>query len=214
VVRVLVADNTPSDTHSIASALEHDTQLSVLEAGPDLQSVTSAVAKNKPDIVLLSAEVGDDPYRGFQVALKIRALHLGTRIVMLLDAPARQSVVEAFRSGARGVFSRSASMKALLKCIHCVSQGEIWANSTELGYLVEAFSPTGVESRNALTLSRREREVSFFVAEGLSNREIAERLGLTEHTIKNYLCRISTKLGASNRVKVALYACGLASRPS
>lgn len=209
-----MADNTPSNTHSIVSALEHDTRLSVSEAEPDSQSVTSAVAKKKPDVVLLSAEVGDDPYRGFQVALKVRSLHIGTRIVMLLDTPLRQSVVEAFRSGARGVFSRGAPMRTLPKCIHCVSQGEIWANNTELGYLVEAFSPLGIEARNALALSSREREVSFFVAEGLSNREIGERLGLTEHTVKNYLSRISTKLGASNRVKVALYACGLASRPA
>ena len=63
-----------------------------------------------------------------------------------------------------------------------------------------------IDSRGAVLLSRREQEVVRCVAEGLSNREIAQRLGLTEHTVKNYLFRIFDKLGVSKRVEVVLYA--------
>ena len=69
-----------------------------------------------------------------------------------------------------------------------------------------------IDARGAALLSRREQEVVRCVAEGLSNREIAQRLGLTEHTVKNYLFRIFDKLGVSSRVELILYAVSSAKR--
>jgi DNA-binding NarL/FixJ family response regulator len=118
--------------------------------------------------------------------------------------------VEAFRSGAHGVFSRTESPKLLAKCICSVHQGQVWANSAELRFLLEALcesEPAGtIEPGTEAILSKREQDVVRCVAEGLSNREIASRLGLTEHTVKNYLFRIFDKLGVSSRVEVVLYA--------
>jgi DNA-binding NarL/FixJ family response regulator len=104
---------------------------------------------------------------------------------------------------------------SLARCIQCVSEGQIWANSRELRYLLEALGEAlplrVIDARGAALLSRRELEVVRCVAEGLSNREIAQRLGLTEHTVKNYLFRIFDKLGVSKRVEVVLYAYSLGS---
>ena len=137
---------------------------------------------------------------------------------MLLDSSERSQVVEAFRTGARGVFCRSESLKSLAKCIYCVSQGQVWANSRELRFLLEALGEAlplkVIDTRGAALLSRREQEVVRCVAEGLSNREIAQRLGLTEHTVKNYLFRIFDKLGVSKRVEVVLYAYNLGNTPA
>jgi len=137
---------------------------------------------------------------------------------MLLDTSERSQVVEAFRAGARGVFARSESLKSLAKCISCVSQGQIWANTKELRFLLEALGEAlplrVIDARGTELLSRREQEVVRCVAEGLSNREIAQRLGLTEHTVKNYLFRILDKLGVSKRVEVVLYAYSLGSAPA
>jgi DNA-binding NarL/FixJ family response regulator len=137
---------------------------------------------------------------------------------MLLDVSERTQVIEAFRAGARGVFSRSESLKSLAKCIHCVNVGQVWANSKELRYLLEALGEAlpmrVIDARGAALLSRREQEVVRCVAEGLSNREIAQRLGLTEHTVKNYLFRIFDKLGVSKRVEVVLYAYSLGNAAS
>jgi DNA-binding CsgD family transcriptional regulator len=91
-----------------------------------------------------------------------------------------------------------------------VHQGQVWANSAELRFLLEALcesEPAGtIEPGTEAILSKREQDVVRCVAEGLSNREIASRLGLTEHTVKNYLFRIFDKLGVSSRVEVVLYA--------
>jgi DNA-binding NarL/FixJ family response regulator len=213
VIRVLAADATRMNSQLLAAALERDKHFEVLDPVSDARGIIAAVAKEKPAVVVISAELDDDKHKGFEIARELRALHPETRVVMLLDASERGQVVEAFRAGSRGVFCRSESLMSLARCIQCVSEGQIWANSKELRYLLEALGEAlplrVVDTRGAALLSRREVEVVRCVAEGLSNREIAQRLGLTEHTVKNYLFRIFDKLGVSKRVEVVLYAYSL-----
>src|SRR5579864_1458866 len=213
VIRVLAADATRMNSQLLAAALERDKRFEVLDPVSDARGIIAAVAKEKPAVVVISAELDDDKRKGFEVARELRALHGETRVVMLLDSSERSQVVEAFRTGARGVFCRSESLMALARCIHCVSEGQIWANSKQLRYLLEALGEAlplrVIDARGAALLSKRELEVVRCVAEGLSNREIAQRLGLTEHTVKNYLFRIFDKLGVSKRVEVVLYAYSL-----
>jgi two-component system, NarL family, nitrate/nitrite response regulator NarL len=209
-IKVLAADNSRMASQLLASALERDGRFSVLEPASDGEAIVAAVVKEKPTVTLVSAEIGGDPRKGFQVVREIIAAQSDARVVVLLDGSERNLVVEAFRAGARGVFCRSESVKALAKCILCVSQGQVWANSAQLRYLLEALGEAlpmrTLDNRGAALLSRREHEVVQCVAEGLSNREIAQRLSLTEHTVKNYLFRIFDKLGVSKRVEVVLFA--------
>src|SRR5579862_2705635 len=215
VIRVLAADATRMNSQLLVAALERDKRFQVLDAGSDARGIIAAVIKEKPAVAVISAELDEDKRKGFEVAREVRAMQNDTRVVMLLDSPDRGQIVEAFRAGARGVFCRSESLKSLAKCIQCVSLGQIWANSKELRYLLEALGEAlplrVIDARGAALLSKREQEVVRCVAEGLSNREIAQRLGLTEHTVKNYLFRIFDKLGVSKRVEVVLYAYSLGS---
>ena len=215
VIRVLAADATRMNSQLLAAALERDKRFQVLDPVGDARGIIATVEKEKPAVVVISAELDEDKRKGFEIARELRSLHPETRVVMLLDASERGQVVEAFRTGARGVFCRSESLKSLARCIQCVSEGQIWANSKELRYLLEALGEAlplrVVDTRGTALLSRREVEVVRCVAEGLSNREIAQRLGLTEHTVKNYLFRIFDKLGVSKRVEVVLYAYSLGS---
>jgi DNA-binding NarL/FixJ family response regulator len=213
VIRVLAADSTRMNSQLLASALERDKRFQVLDSVSDVRGFVATIAKERPTVAVISAEIDGDPRKGFEISREVHALNPATRIVMLLDSSERTQVVEAFRAGARGVFSRSESLRSLAKCIYCVSQGQVWANSKELRYLLEALGEAlplrVIDARGAELLSRREQEVVRCVAEGLSNREIAQRLGLTEHTVKNYLFRIFDKLGVSKRVEVVLYAYSL-----
>ncbi len=212
-IHVMAADSTRMNSQLLAAALERDKRFRVLEPVSDAKGIVAAVLRDKPAVIVISAELDDDAKKGFDVAREIHNLRTDTRVVMLIDSSERSQVVEAFRAGARGVFCRSESLKSLAKCIHCVNLGQVWANSKELRYLLEALGEAlpmrVIDARGAALLSRREQEVVRCVAEGLSNREIAQRLGLTEHTVKNYLFRIFDKLGVSKRVEVVLYAYSL-----
>ena len=162
------------------------------------------------DVVLIATTFSQDPLDGLRFVNEIRDLHREASIVVLLDTLERNLVVEAFRSGAQGIFSRSDSFQALCKCILCVHEGQVWASSAEIGHVLDALvDPLPIETRalsSSRPLSKREEEIAHMVAEGFSNRQISERLDLSEHTIKNYLFRVFEKLGVSTRVELTLYA--------
>lgn len=120
-------------------------------------------------------------------------------------------MVEGLRAGARGVFSRSNfDFAALRKCVRRVFEGQLWISTPEMEYVLDALTqarPLRVVDPEGLNLlSKREEQVMRLVAEGLGNREIAEQMNLSEHTVKNYLFHIFDKLGISNRVELVLYA--------
>ena len=206
----MAADSNRMNNQLLADALTRDNRFRVMEGEPTADAIVAAAQKEMLDIVILSPALEEDSTKGFRVAQQLHAARPEIRIIILLDSCERNAVTEAFRSGARGIFCRSESLKSLGKCISCVHEGQIWASSRELRYLLEAFSETMpmrlVDAAGTSILSRREQDVVRCVSEGLSNREIAGRLHLTEHTVKNYLFRIFDKLGVSSRVEVVLYA--------
>jgi DNA-binding NarL/FixJ family response regulator len=206
-VRVLVADSTRMSSQLLAESLAHDRQFDVAWSEPNRSAILESVAQKKPDVLLVSSNLEDSSNVGLEVTRRVRAGHAGTRVVMLASTPDASTVVEAFRAGAQGIVSRDESSKTLARCICCVHQGQVWANSQELRHVLDALrasQPMKIFDARG-DLSKREQEVVRCVAEGLSNREIAARLKLTEHTVKNYLFRIFDKLGVSSRVEVVLY---------
>ena len=208
-IRVLAADSTRMSSQLLAEALAQDRQFEVTGIEPRGASILEAVAHKKPHVLLVSSVLEESATLGFDLTRQVSASYPQTRVVLLMDTSSRTAVVEAFRCGAQGVFSRTESSKSLAKCINNVHQGQVWASSAELRYLLDAFRESEpmqlVDSRGEAILSKREQDVVRCVAEGLSNREIASRLKLTEHTVKNYLFRIFDKLGVSSRVEVVLY---------
>jgi DNA-binding NarL/FixJ family response regulator len=164
------------------------------------------------NIALIAASLQDGHLSGFRALRAIRENYPDVRCVMLLERSDRDLVVDAFQGGAKGIFcSAQSEFKLLCKCIATVHAGQIWATSQELTYLLDAFSnqpsPPRVHSVNgAQLLTKREEQVVHLLAEGLTNREIAKELGLSPHTIKNYLFRIFDKLGVSTRVELVMYA--------
>ena len=212
-IRVLAADSTRMSSQLLAEALAQDRQFEVTGTEPKGSSILEAVAQKKPHVVLVSAALEESATQGFDLTRQVSASYPQTRVVLLMDTSSRSGVVEAFRCGAQGVFSRTESSKTLAKCISNVHQGQVWASNEELRYLLDAFRDSEpmklVDSRGETLLSKREQDVVRCVAEGLSNREIASRVKLKEHTVKNYLFRIFDKQGVFSRVEVVLYVFGL-----
>jgi two-component system nitrate/nitrite response regulator NarL len=207
-VSVLVADSTPLTAHLIADALRRDRGLTVHDASGS--SILDEALRMQPDITILSENLESSPGRGLVVLKELRTAAPKTRTIMLLDGSERDSVVEAFRSGARGVFSRNDPLKMLGKCVRRVYEGQLWVSSPQFQFLLEALSdaPTTrlVDTKGVNLLSKREEDVVRWLAEGLTNSEIARELEISENTVKNYVFRIFNKLGVSSRVEVVIYA--------
>lgn len=211
-VRVVIAESTQVHSQLLANALKRDRRILMVGSVSTSRELLDLVAKFPVDVAVISAVLDDDPSQGFAVLREIRRTHPSVCGVMLLDSCKRQSVVEAFRAGARGVLSENASVKSLCKCLWCVHEGQIWADQKELKFALDALASApsirAVNAQGMNLLSKRESEVVQSVAEGLTNREIGQRLGLSRHTIKNYLLRIFDKVGVSTRMELLFLTLG------
>ena len=205
-IRVLVADDTRIHTQLLADALRRDRQLEVISPPARSRDLVETVRMHRVRVVVLSSNLDEEPLRGFELLRELRASDPGILAIMLLDSSKREAVLQAFRAGARGIFSRHDSLETLSKSIRSVCDGQIWANSEQLSFAVEALATSpvvrAVDSNGLSLLSKREMDVVRSLAEGLTNREIAARLGLSQHTIKNYLFRVYDKLGVSSRLEL------------
>ena len=207
-VLVVTADNMTSEL--LKNAFAHSRKGFAVETMTgSSQKIIGSLAAHKADVVLISEELQDGPQAGVKVLQRLQNSHR-TPAIMLLQYSKPEFVINAFRGGARGIFYRTQPLKALSKCIRVVHKGQIWASNEDLEHLVSALSHSKVlqfsNSDGMPLLTRREEEVVHLVADGLKNREIAQKLNVKEHSIRNYIYRIFEKLGVSSRVELILYA--------
>jgi two-component system nitrate/nitrite response regulator NarL len=171
--------------------------------------ILAAIRETRPEVAIVSSDLQDGPSAGIRHLALIRKAHPGLRILVSMGSPDSELVVEAFRLGASGVFCRKDPFELLCKAVEIVSQGQIWANTEQLHHVLDAFvnSPKQRSLHPTLEkrITKRETAVVRLAVEGLSNREIARHLTLTEHTVKNYLFRVFEKLNVSNRVELVLF---------
>jgi two-component system nitrate/nitrite response regulator NarL len=206
---VLIADRDQLSAELLATGLKRFRAIQVIGNSTNSSDIRAAIARRSPEVLVISSHLEDGRDSGFKVMRDLREAALGIKLVALLDSSARESVVEAFWSGAHGVFVRSSSFRTLGKCISCVRQGQIWASSEQIRLVLESLTrsalPRLVKNNTTNLLTRREQDVLRCLAEGLSNREIAQRLLISRHTVKNYLLHIFEKLGVSSRVEALLH---------
>jgi DNA-binding NarL/FixJ family response regulator len=204
-IRILVADRNRMESQLLAESLARNPHFEIVAVATAVE-VFSIVTTHQPHVVLISANLDSAEKKGLQIARNLHNRHPSIRIVMLLETSTRESVIAAFRCGAAGVFCRTDPLPDLPTCIERVNQGEIWARNGHSELLLEAVrsipSCEGIGAGKIDLLSHRELQVAECAAQGQSNKQIADRLGLSEHTIKNYLFRIFEKLGVSNRFEL------------
>ncbi|MGD0221075.1 MAG: response regulator transcription factor [Terriglobia bacterium] len=168
------------------------------------------VAEHHPDVAVISSTLQGDPKGALKVVRELRVSAPTTRSIVLLDCSNSEQVIDAFSAGAKGVVCQTDPFELLSKCIRSVHAGQIWANSRELQWIVKALGdrePVRVVSAKGIPLlTGREEQIVNMVIEGLPNRVIAVKLGVSAHTVKNHLFRVYEKLGVSNRVELVLYA--------
>jgi two-component system nitrate/nitrite response regulator NarL len=209
-IRVLIADETPMSCQLLKDALARSHfRFEVVACATTRADFIRLLNTYPADVALVSESLRDGSFVGFEVLNELRVSFPATRVIILLKFASRDLVIDAFRAGAEGVFCRTEPFRALCKCIYAVHTGQIWANSDQLHFILEALIDATplrvVNSRGKYLLGPRENEVANLVAEGITNREVAQKLGVGEHTVSNYLFKIYQKLGISSRVELALY---------
>ncbi|MGD0158001.1 MAG: response regulator transcription factor [Terracidiphilus sp.] len=210
-ISVLIATRNLMAQELLMQALNRQAHLHVVASATGAQEALEAAQSAHVDVALITATLADGPLSGFGLLREIRECAPQVKSVILFESPERNQVVDAFRTGAKGVFCLSkSSFKLLCRCVEQVHAGQIWGNCAELSEVIEAFSQLApirvVNAGGMRLLTKREEEVVRLVAEGMQNREIAKELNLSEHTIKNYLFHIFDKLGVSSRVELVLCA--------
>ncbi len=205
-VSIVVAESTRIHTQLLADALRNDRGLQVVAETSNSEELLAAITRVPIDVAVMSHNLDDQPGHGIHVLRQMRALRPQIKGVILLDSSKPQEVLECFRAGAKGIFSKQERLESLGKCIRSVHEGQIWARSVDLDQALEAFanlpSVRATNHNGIELLSERERQVVQHMAGGMTNREIAQALNLSPHTVKNYLFRIFDKLGVSSRTEL------------
>lgn len=205
--RVLIVDRDSMSSDLLATTLTRDGNCQASAVGS--ADLLGRIADEKAQLVVIGADQNQDTKTGFDLSRTVRRMYPAIPIVIILNQSTHDSVVNAFRSGAFGVFSRQQPVADFLECVDHVRKGCIWAGKHEttllLGVLSSLPSPNLSMTSEASPLTMRELQVVKCAARGKTNKVIACELGLSEHTVKNYLFRAFDKMGVSNRVELLFY---------
>lgn len=201
-IRTIVADDHPLFRDGVVSSLRSSGGFAVVGEAPDAGTAVQLAREHLPDLVLLDITM---PGGGLNATRDIATACPATKIVMLTVSEDEDDLLAAMKAGASGYVLKGVTSRELVGALRQVLDGEVYVTPSLAGNLLrEMTRPRPSSPLDELT--PREREVIELVANGLSNYEIGQRLGLTEKTIKHYMSNILGKLHVRSRVDVALMA--------
>ncbi len=203
-VRLVIIDDHPAFREGVALTLGTEPDMAVVGEGDSAEEAIRLAANLRPDILLLDLDI---PGGGLSVLQAISAAAPETEVIVLTASTSEANMLACLRAGARGYALKGVSASELAKITRMVLSGEGYVPPAMAARML-VHSPGGSASGESAIgeLSEREQQILGQVADGLSNRQIALSLGLTEKTIKNHMTGIMQKLGVRNRVEAALLA--------
>jgi DNA-binding NarL/FixJ family response regulator len=207
-IRVVIADDHPLFREAVRSLLESSGGCLVVgEAGTGREAIAKA-RELLPDIVLLDLMMPDVP--GLAALPELARLEPHVRTLVLSAEVGDNDVVHALQLGARGVVMKHTSTELLLKAIHSVMDGQYWVGRAYISDLIDSMRQrvertAAVPDRPTFGLTPRQLEIASAVAEGATNRDIAEQFSISAKTVKYHLTNMFDKLGVTNRVELARF---------
>ena len=207
-IRVLLVDDHALVRAGLRMLIESQPGLTVVGEACGRAGAVTIAASERPDIILLDLDLGDES--GLDLIPDLRGTGPGVRILILTGLRDAEAHRRAMRLGAVGLVQKEMAGEVLIKAIEKVNAGEVWLDrattASLFAELSEAAEKTDVQFARIASLSCREREVIALIGEGLNNKRIAERLFISETTVRHHLTSIFNKLGVADRLELLVYA--------
>lgn len=207
--RIVLADDHPIVLSGVKSLIESDPRYTLLATCSDGAAALDAVRRLRPDLVVL--DISMPGLSGLEVLERLAAEKIDSRVVFLTASVRDDDIATAAALGAWGLLLKRAAADQLLECLEAVANGQRWMPAKVVDEAIQREAARRTEAeRLTKALTPRERELVWLATEGLSNKEIARRIGVTEGTVKIHLHNVYQKLGVTNRT--AMTALALAHR--
>lgn len=196
-IKVILADDHPLTRGGLVALLDRDERIEFAGEASDGLKAWDLIQRQKPDVALLDIRMpGED---GISLARRVKAAGLDTLVIMLTSYDSQQYVLASLKAGAKGFLLKTATPETLLKAMQTVADGGLYLDS-------EVSSALEERQNQPEELSPREREVLLCSARGMSGKDVAGALNISERTVQTHLAAIYDKLEAHNKTEAMLYA--------
>jgi len=196
--------------------IEHDQQMQVVAQAGNRAEALERAATSRPDVIILDLLLGEED--GLSFLPELCQVSPNSRVLVLTGVQSSDAHRRAIRRGAMGIVLKEHAADQLLKAIKKVHEGEVWIERSMMGSMIQELNkpaPVDPEVSKIESLTDREREVIALVGEGLKNKQVGERLFISETTVTHHLSSVFSKLEVSDRLELIIYAFrhGLAKMP-
>jgi DNA-binding NarL/FixJ family response regulator len=215
-ITVMIVDDHVVIRSGLRMLIEHDQQMRVVAMAGNQAEALERAAKEKPNVIVLDLLLGDEDALAFLPELCEASPD--SRVLVLTGVQNPDAHRRAIRRGAMGIVLKEHAADQLLKAIEKVNKGEVWIERSMMGSMIQELSRPPLVDPELVkieSLTEREREVIALVGEGLKNKQVAERLFISETTVTHHLSSVFSKLDVSDRLELIIYAFrhGLAKMP-
>jgi len=204
-IRIVLADDHPVVRRGLSQFIAEEEELEVVAECANGEAALQAVERYQPDVLIVDLQM--PTVGGMEVLRRLREKQIALPTIVLAGNISDDEVMEAMRLGAKGVVLKEMAPSLLVQCIRKVASGGLWLEKEAVGRALEKMlqqEQSREEAREVLT--PREIEITRMIARGLGNREIGEKLFISEGTVKTHLHTIYEKLGIKSRLQLANYA--------
>ena len=205
-IRIVVVDDHPLFRDGVATILKSEADMEVVGQGASAQEAVQLAGDLMPDVMLLDIDM---PGNGLEAARRIAQSYPAIRLVMLTVSEAEDNLLAAMKAGAKAYILKGVAGRELIRIVRLVLAGESYVPSGLAASLLTDLGRPGGQKQAAdplEELTQREIDILELLAKGMSNKEIGDKLFLTEKTVKHYVTNILQKLQVHNRVEAALLA--------
>lgn len=216
LIRIMIVDDHAVIRTGLRMLIEQDPSMKVVAMAGTCAEAIDQATKELPDLIILDLILGEEDGLAFIPELLMTSPR--SKVLILTGVQNPNSHRLAIRRGAMGIVLKEQAAESLLKAIRKVSEGEVWIERSMMGSLLQNLDKPVVvnpEESKIRSLTDREREVISLVGEGLKNKQIGERLFISETTVTHHLSSVFSKLEVSDRLELIIYAFrhGLAAVP-